>query len=93
LNPLTTSKTKFLVTNINSELTANSSQKTSNLEPTWLESDQEPNTIVIEYFCIFPKVTHAPQADLLFRSYDLWKLGCCRNSVLDRSRYLGKFGN
>jgi hypothetical protein len=39
-------QTKILVTDVNSDLTANSSQKISNLELTWLESDQEPNTIV-----------------------------------------------
>jgi hypothetical protein len=50
LNPLTASKMKISVTDVNSDLTMNSSQKTSNLEPIWLESDQEPNTILIEYF-------------------------------------------
>jgi hypothetical protein len=33
LNPLTTSKTKIAVIDVNSDLTATSSQKTSNLEP------------------------------------------------------------
>jgi hypothetical protein len=53
-------QTKILVTDINSDLTVNSSQKTSNLEPTWLEYDQEQNTRVIGYFIIFPTAICTP---------------------------------
>jgi hypothetical protein len=61
-------------TDVNSDLIVNSSQKTSNLESTWLESDQDLNTIVIEYFLIFPTVTCTPRYDKRFRSYDFLKL-------------------
>jgi hypothetical protein len=73
LNPLTTSKMKISVTAVNSDLTVNSSQKTSNLELTWLESDKEPTTIVMEYVLIFPTVTCTPRYDKQFRSYHFWK--------------------
>jgi hypothetical protein len=50
-----------------------SSQKTSNLELSWQESDWEPNTIVIEYSFLFPTVICMPRYDQLFRSYEFWK--------------------
>jgi hypothetical protein len=56
---------------------------------TCLESDHDPNTIVIEDSFLFPTVIYTSRYRKRFRSYGHWKLE--EASVLDRSGSLVKF--
>jgi hypothetical protein len=47
---------------------------------------------IVDNFETFPNSINTPSYGPRIRGSDLRKLGCSLNSVLDRSRYLGKFG-